>query len=165
MTLLGPGPAPAQQGREVFPYWCQSRSSAEHMKGRHSRFYGWRWLHKPLRSEVMWPVGRINNASLIRAPPTKTPGGRGAGENPEQRVLRLRRANHHPREHFYWKEFIYQRCPSLYFPEWGGRAERQARITLRTRGCLQRYAGDSVHQLWPLLSSLIPSQLRRLFFI
>lgn len=28
-------------------------------------------------------------------------------------------ANHHPQEHFYWKEFIsqlYQRCPSVYFP-------------------------------------------------
>lgn len=28
-------------------------------------------------------------------------------------------ANHHPQEHFYWKEFIsqvYQRCPPVYFP-------------------------------------------------
>lgn len=28
-------------------------------------------------------------------------------------------ANHHPQEHFYWKEFIsqvYQRCPTVYFP-------------------------------------------------
>lgn len=32
-------------------------------------------------------------------------------------------ANHHPQEHFYWKEFIsqvYQRCPSVLFSSvWG----------------------------------------------
>lgn len=114
-----------------------------------------------LCSESMWPIGRINNASLIRDPPTKTPGGRGAGENPEQRVLRLWRANHHPQEHFYWKEFIYQRSLAI-FSSVGGSVQRQAKIVLPTRGCLQRYAGDSFHHLFHISAATYFSFKRQL---
>lgn len=87
-------------------------------------------------------------------------------------------ANHHPQEHFYWKEFIsqlYQRCPSVYFPVrgdcWGlteAVASTQGKIMLQTSGCLQRYTGDSFHEfpfVCILLPSVILSWLLHLFFI
>lgn len=84
---MAPGQGPHDRGREVLPYCCQNRSSTEHMKGIHSRFYGPRWLLKPLLwSEFMYPIARINNASLIRDPRHETPGGRGAGKRTECNV-------------------------------------------------------------------------------
>lgn len=151
------------------------------MKGIHSRFYGLRWLLKPLlRSEFMYPIARINNASLIRDPRYRDPWREGVlGKEPTAMctmpVLRSS-ANHHPQEHFYWKEFIsqvYQRCPPVYFP-----ASRdcehlikavvftQGQLMLQTRCCLQRCKGDSfmhfhlaaycAHQLLCLFLILLP---------
>lgn len=69
--------------------------------------------------------GLITQVSL-EIPATKTPGGRGAGEKKSRAMCAVSvprsSANHHPQEHFYWKEFIsqlYQRCPSVYFLVWG----------------------------------------------
>lgn len=78
---MAPGQGPRDRGREVLPYCCQSRSSTEHMKGIHSRFYGPRWLLKPLLwSEFMYPIARINNASLIRDPRDRDPWREGCWE-------------------------------------------------------------------------------------
>lgn len=66
---LAPGQGSLDRGREVPPYCCQGRSSTRHMKGVHSPFYGPAPLQKPLLpSEFMYPIARINNASLIRDP-------------------------------------------------------------------------------------------------
>lgn len=70
--------------------------------------------------------GLITQVSL-EIPATETPGGRGAGGRKKSSAmcavsLLRSSANHHPRERFYWKEFIsplYQRCPSVYFPARG----------------------------------------------
>lgn len=132
VCLRWPSLAPSQgrhnRGREVLPYCCQSRSSTEHMKGMHSRFYGPGWLHKPLLcGEFMYPIARINNASLIRDPRNQDPWREGGWEKKKSSAMCAvsvprSSANHHPQEHFYWKEFIsqlYQRCPSVYFPARG----------------------------------------------
>lgn len=51
----------------------------------HSRFYGQRWLHKPLLcSEFMYPIARINNASLIRDPRNRDPWREGSWEKKNQ---------------------------------------------------------------------------------
>lgn len=51
------------------------------MKGMHSRFYGPRWPLKPLLwSEFMYPIARINNASLIRDPRNRDPWREGCWE-------------------------------------------------------------------------------------
>lgn len=187
VCLRWPSLAPSQgrhnRGREVLPYCCQSRSSTKHMKGMHSRFYGPRWLHKPLLcSEFMYPIARINNASLIRDPRNQDPwreqswGKKKSSAMCAVSVL-CSSANHHPQEHFYWKEFIselYQRCPSVYFPTWGDCwaltevvASTQGKIMLQTSGCLQRYTGDSFHEfpsVCILLPSVILSWLLHLFF-
>lgn len=110
---------------EVLPYCCQSRKSAEHMKGIHSRFYGPRRLLKPLLwSEFMYPIARINNAGLISASPLPRPlaGGMMGNEPTASHAIltMLSFANHHPLSNIFIVKNLSDNSimegPSVYFP-------------------------------------------------
>lgn len=66
-----------------------------------------------------------------------------------------------PRNTFIGKN-LFIKDPSLYFPVWGGSLERQAKIMLQTRGCLQRHAGDSFHHLFHISTATYFSFKRQL---
>lgn len=184
VCLRWPSLAPSQgrhnRGREVLPYCCQSRSSTEHMKGAHSRFYEPRWPHEPLLcGEFMYPIARINNASLIRDPRNQDPWREGSWRKKNQvecapclcrappQIIILKNI-------FIGKNLFHSFIKDVprYIFQCGVIAEAVAstrgKIMLQTSGCLQRYTGDSFHEfpfVCQLLPSVILSWLLHLFFI
>lgn len=154
---LALGQGPRDRGREVLPYCCQSRSSTEHMKGIHSRFYGPRWLLKPLLGrEFMYPIARINNASLIRDPRHRDPWREGCWEMnqvqcapcqicaPPQIII--------PTNIFIGKNLFHKfikHVPQYIFQcvTFNQSSILHTRkLMLQTCCCLQRYQGDSFHE-------------------